>query len=192
MRPNLAAVALILALLGACTTIERFAAPPLEGAPATSALALVRVEASVRGINDSKSGQVLKGGTLQRVDDGRRFDGKAVADYIVFSGLAPGEYRLATILTVWNNGTYVINHMYTPPEDSTRAYELTLRAGEPCYLGVVAVEDVTTLSERGIVFELKDPPNAEMKAWNWFAGVYSSSPWAEVARRGPSEACTRR
>ena len=192
MRLNLAAVALFLAPLGACTTIERFNAPALEGTPATSALVVVRVEATNRGINDSKSLQVVVGGTLQRIDDATRIEGRAAAGYIVFSGVAPGEYRLINVLTIWNNGTYVINHRYPVPLDSSRAYDLTLRSGEPCYLGVVAIEDVTTLSERGVYFDLKDVANGEMRAWSWFAGIYAASPWAEVARRGPSEACTRR
>src|SRR6266852_246623 len=108
MRANITAVLSVLAGLCACTTMDRLGAPPLEGTPATSALALVRVDASVRGFNGSRSLQVVTGGTLERIDDGRRFDGKAIAGYIVFPGLAPGDYRFVTILTVWNNGTYVV------------------------------------------------------------------------------------
>ncbi|HEX9395944.1 MAG TPA: hypothetical protein VF943_04305 [Burkholderiales bacterium] len=192
MRANLTAVLSVLAGLCACSSVDRFNAPPLAGAPATSALVLVRVDASVRGFNDSRSLQVVTGGTLERIDDGRRFEGTAVAGYLVFSGLEPGPYRLTTVRTTWNNLTYVVPHLYTVPLDSARAYDLSLRTGEPCFLGVVAVEDVTTPSERGIYFELKDIANAEMKAWTWFIGIYPGSPWVDVARRGPSEACTRR
>src|SRR5258706_4020659 len=191
MRANFIAVILVLGALCACTTMDRLNAPPLAGTPATSALALVRVDASLRGFRDTTSLQGVTGGTLERIDDGRRFDGKAVAGYVVFSDLPPGPYRLTTLTTTWNNLTYVVDHLYTLPQDATRVYDVELRAGEACFIGAIAIEDVQTPGQRGINVELRDRAKAEGLAWPWFARVYASSPWV-AASRAPSATCTRR
>jgi len=185
MRANLVAVTSVLAVLCACTTVDRLNAPPLAGAPATSALALVHVEASLRGMRDSVSLQVVTGATLERID------AKAAAGYVVFSDLPPGPYRLTTLYTTWNNLTYVVEHLYTLPQDSTRVYDVELRAGEPCFIGAISIEDVQTSGQRGLNVQLRDRAKAEALAWPWFARVYASSPWA-AASRTPSATCSRR
>jgi len=191
MRPTAYPIAILLATLCACTTVDRLNAPALSGAPASSALALLRVEASARNLRGYLSQQVVMGGTLQRIDDGQYVETKAAAGYLVFSDLAPGAYRLVTLRTTATDDAGSLAHLYRVPLDSTRAYDLELRAGEPCFLGVIAVLDVLTGPERGVSFEVRDRARGEAQGWQWFARVYSASPWA-AASRAPSATCTRR
>ena len=192
IRPKFALLAWLLALLCSCTTIDRLNAPTLAGAPASSALVLVRVEATMFDVRGETTRQTVVGGTLQSIGDGALFHSTGAAGYVVFSDLPPGAYRLWLLRTTWLDGPTATERLYTVPQDSSRAYDLELRVGEPCFLGVVAVHHVQTLSVRSIEFELRDRAKAEPEAWKWFARVYASSPWAALASRAPSATCTRR
>ena len=180
MGPRLPFAFLLCVFLGGCSTVDRLNAPALEGKPGETGLVVVRAEATLQGFRDT-SGQVVVGGTLLRVGQGDRIEGKAAAGYIVFSGLAPGDYLLETVHTTWTDLNYTIRHRYAVGDESTA--QLAVRAGEPAFIGFVRIREVRSAQEGRVYVEWRRTREDEAAAWRWFSGVFGAHPWAEAARR---------
>ena len=168
------------AALAACASIDRLNAPALVGKPEETGLVLVRAEATLQGFRDT-SGQVVVGGTLLRIGKGDRIDGKAAAGYIVFSGVAPGDYLLETVHTTWTDLNFTIRHRYAVGDEATA--QIAVRAGEPAFIGFVRIREVRSAQDGRVYVEWRRTREDEAAAWRWFSGVFGAHPWAEAARR---------
>ncbi|MDH4216729.1 MAG: hypothetical protein OEV23_07555 [Gallionella sp.] len=171
-------------LLGGCATLDKINAPSLSGSPTTSALVVVKSEAVMHGMLGLKTPQQVEGGVLLSTDGSKRVEGRAVAGLIIFSDVAPGEYNLAIIQTTWRAGNMVWQHTYNVPPEKALNFVISVKVGEPKYLGVVTIEEIRKTTERGVIFELKPSKEGEDTAWEKFTQLYQGSPWAsEVQKR---------
>lgn len=169
---------------GGCAFMDKLRAPSLNGSPATSSVVVVECEAIMSGAFGITTSQQIKGGILLRTDGSQLINGQAVGNFIIFSNVPPGEYGLARIQTTWQAGTLVNHYTYNVPPDKVLNYIFSAKVGEPKYMGIVTVEDVRTLSERGINFGIRENKDTEFAAWEKFNQIYEGSPWVfEVQKR---------
>jgi hypothetical protein len=141
----------------------------------------------MRGMLGITTSQQVVGGVLLKTDGTRRFDGQAVSGLIIFSNIPPGEYNLARVVTNWRAGNMINRHTYNVPPQSALDFIMSVRIGEPRFLGLVTVEEMRTTDERGVRFGLKPGQVAEREAWDTFMQLYEGSPWIGAVRKRQSE-----
>ena len=174
-------------ILSGCAAIDKLTAPTLSGTPANSALVVVKVEASMHGVLGITTSQEVIGGVLLRTDGSRRIDGQAVAGLIIFSDLPPGDYNLARVETNWRAGNMMYTHRYNVPPQSVSNFIVSVKLGEPRFIGLVTVEEMRRTDERGVRFALKPWKTIERDAWETFLQLYQGSPWIGPVQKRHSE-----
>jgi uncharacterized protein YceK len=177
----------VIAFLSGCAAIDKLSAPTIGGTPGSSALIVVKCEATMHGVLGITTSQEVVGGVLLRTDGSGRIDGQAVAGLIIFSGVPPGDYNLARVETNWRAGNMIYTHRYNVPPQSVSRFIVSVKIGEPRFLGVVTVEESRNTDDRGVVFALKPSKSAERDAWQKFIQLYQGSPWIGAAQQRLSE-----
>ena len=171
-----------------CAPLDKLTAPSLSGTPATSSLVVVVCEATMLGVFDLRTRQKVEFGILTGKGGYGRFVGHAVSNLIVFSDIPPGEYYLSGVRTTWATGNATAQtNSYVVPESKAPSLVVRTKLGEPSFLGVVAVEEVRKLHERGVNFTVKPSKEAEIETWERFVQIYSGHPWADIAQQRLSE-----
>ena len=177
----------VVVLLSGCVALQKLSAPSLSGSPDSSALVIVEAEAIMYGMLGIKSSQQVEGGVLLSIDGSKRIDGGAVAGLIIFSNVPAGEYNLARVQTTWNAGNMTWQHTYNVPPDKALSFVISVRVGEPKYLGIVTVEEVRKTDQRGVIFDLKQSKESEISAWEKFIELYQGSSWSADAQKRLAE-----
>ena len=139
------------------------------------------------GVFDLRTRQKVEFGVLVGKGGYGRFVGYAISNLIVFSDVPPGEYSLTGLRTTWMAGNTAYAHSYQVPENQASSFVVKTKLGEPRFLGVVAVEEVRKLHERGVNFTVKQSQQAEIEAWEKFVQLYSGHSWASAAQNRISE-----
>lgn len=180
-------VIVVALFLSGCAAVDKLNAPHLSGTPASSALVVAKVEASMHGMLGITSSQEVIGGVLLSTDGSRRIDGRAIAGLIIFADVPPGEYNLARVETNWRAGNFINTHRYDVPPESALDFIMSVKLGEPRFLGLITVEEFRTTGQRGVRFALKPSNAAELDAWAKFVELYQGSPWIGAVEKRRSD-----
>lgn len=181
------ALAAVLAAAG-CSSIDKLVAPTLSGTPATSSLVVVVCEVTMLGVFDLRTNQKVEFALLTGTGGRGRFVGQPISNLIIFSDVPPGEYSLTGVRAIWMTGNNTSQtNSYPVPEGEASRFVVRTRLGEPAFLGVVAIQEVRKLNERGVKFTLTPSKEAEIQALEKFAELYGEHPWAAAARKRVSE-----
>lgn len=197
MRPSspliraLLRTALGLVLLQAsagCAALAKLDAPRLAGSPDSTGLVVVDSEAEViAALFGVRSKATPTGGVLARMDGDQSIAyGRTAHDLVVFSGLAPGRWRLVAIDADWRAGSkpgsLVFHKTLEVGDREAPDFTFDVRAGEPLYVGRVKIEDDARAESRGVRFERVADRQAELRAWRMLAAIYDKGPWASRLR----------
>ncbi len=178
----------VLWIAAACATLyDEVSAPlTLDSDPATTGLVAVEVRMENRSTFGSERLQ-LEGGSITRLETGRRWYALQREGLLIFDGLPPGTYVVGHaraepwVAEARAAGRRVLAHQpcsYTLP--STPGFEFVVAPGVATFFGPLTASNGRSRGEVSV--DLHEEPNAEGRAWRRLLRLYPDSSWTPVVR----------